>query len=353
MASYIFTLYQTDAPINVAGSSGQEIIAIYTITVSDDDAFGIGDNDVGGGGVSETGAAPVLVNGDPSLPAGWSAGDTFYFGSDRNLSDQTVEDALLYPRVDDSWQSSYFALRQGADHYDVGDTLGTITFGTDTPSIGGSGSGTDEVTPQLVCFACDTLIEAEHGAMVVQDLVPGDMVLTRDHGLQPVRWIGVRRIDASDMAAQQNLWPVRIEAGALGAGTPEHDLYVSRQHRVLVRSRIAWRMFDAREVLVPAATLTALPGIDSVAPEGGLAYWHILFDRHEVIRSNGAWTESLLVGPRAISALPEEVRTRIGTLRAPTCGAEVAARMIPRGGKRLRKLAARHDKNGKPLYSSL
>ena len=346
MPEYTFTIYQTDAPINVAGSSGQEVLAVYTIVVSDDDTFGIGDNDVGGGISSETGAAPTLVSGDPSLPPGWNVGDTFFFGSDRNLSDQVVEDALLYPRVNDAWQSSFFALREGSDPYQVGETLGTVTFGSNTPSVGGSSSGVEEVTPQLACFARGTLIEGDRGVIAVQDLTPGMLVRTRDNGLKSVRWIGTCTVDADEMAANPKLRPVRIAKGALGSGRPNRDLMVSRQHRVLVRSPIAQRMFSTDEVLVPAVKLIDLAGIEIVTENRCLEYFHILFDRHEVIRSDGAWTESMFAGPEGLKVMPGSASAEFGALHV----ARSAARHIPASGRLMKQLVARHCKNNKPLY---
>ena len=94
-------------------------------------------------------------------------------------------------------------------------------------------------------------------------LAEGDLVRTLDHGLQPVRWVGARRLSAAELAAAEKLRPIRIRAGALGPGTPRADLLVSPQHRVLVRSRIAQRMFGTDEVLVAAKQLLQIDGIDN------------------------------------------------------------------------------------------
>lgn len=76
----------------------------------------------------------------------------------------------------------------------------------------------------------------------------------------------------------------------MGAGIPDRDLLVSPQHRVLVRSAIAQRMFGSSEVLVAAKQLLQLPGISLAEDVAGVSYVHLLFDRHEIVVSNGAET---------------------------------------------------------------
>ena len=95
---------------------------------------------------------------------------------------------------------------------------------------------------------------------------------------------------------RSKLWPVRICVGALGNGLPERDLLVSRQHRMLVSSRIALRMFGQADVLIPAIRLTALPGIAIDTNVTEVEYFHILLANHEVVFAEGAATESLYTG---------------------------------------------------------
>ena len=74
---------------------------------------------------------------------------------------------------------------------------------------------------------------------------------------------GSRKFDAVDLAANPHLRPITIKAGALGNMTPSTDQSVSRQHRALVRSAIAERMFGTQEILIAANQLVALGGIDT------------------------------------------------------------------------------------------
>lgn len=200
----------------------------------------------------------------------------------------------------------------------------------------------------IPCFCRGTLIQTDHGAVAVEQLRVGDLVQTRDHGLQPIRWIGRRALDAVDLAAAPRLRPIRIRAGALGRGVPALDLTVSPQHRVLVRSAIAQRMFDCAEVLVAAKQLLAIEGIEQVETEA-VEYFHILFDRHEIVLSNGAETESLYTGAEALKAVGKAARDEILALfpALRDSPAEAARPLIP--GAKARQLAQRHARNRKAL----
>lgn len=203
-----------------------------------------------------------------------------------------------------------------------------------------------------VCFCQNTRIATPDGPRLVQDLRPGDLVLTRDHGAQPLRWTGKRLLDVATLAAAAHLRPIRIAAGALAPGVPCDDLRVSPQHRMMVRSRIALRMTGACEVLIAAKHLCGLPGIAPDGATGPVWYHHLLFDRHELVLANCAPAESLFVGAEALRALPAAARGEIAALfpqliRAadPDSGARPFVT-----GRQGRSLIQRHQKNARALF---
>ncbi|MCF3972547.1 Hint domain-containing protein [Paracoccus salsus] len=208
------------------------------------------------------------------------------------------------------------------------------------------------VKPTAPCFTAGTLILTDRGGRPVEDLAPGDLVWTRDNGFQPIRWSGQRSLSPAELGANPRLRPIRIRAGALGPSRPDTDLIVSPQHRVLVRSRIAQRMFGAPELLVAAKQLVGIAGVEELYDCASVTYVHLLFDRHEVLMSNGAETESLFPGVQALAALgdaAEEIRALFPQLRDDG-DAFQGARLFA-AGKRARHLAQRHAANGQPLVS--
>lgn len=203
------------------------------------------------------------------------------------------------------------------------------------------------------CFASGTMIETERGARRIEDIAVGDLVMTRDNGLQAVVWMGSRHLNSTDLSAQPGLQPIRIKAGSLGAGLPNHDLIVSPQHRVLIRSKIAQSMFGTTEVLVAAKQLVLLDGIDIADDLGEVTYHHMLFLQHEIVVSNGAETESLYTGPEALKSVGPAARAEITTLFPELMDADfvpAAARHLS-SNRHARKLATRHVQNRRPLVS--
>lgn len=212
----------------------------------------------------------------------------------------------------------------------------------------------DSLTPSrlngmgIPCFCAGTMIRTPGGDVAVEDLRVGELVETRDNGARPIRWIGGRALDRVDLTMVPKLRPIRIRAGALGQDLPSRDLMVSPQHRVLVRSAIAQRMFGTTEVLVAARQLTALDGVDEVAVDS-VQYYHILFARHEIVFSNDAQTESLYTGPQAMKSLGQAAQDEIFTLFPELrAGPSEPARPFVPGGK-AQKMVQRHRRNGKTL----
>lgn len=161
----------------------------------------------------------------------------------------------------------------------------------------------------VACFTAGTMIRTVSGEVAVEDLVVGDMVMTADHGAQPVRWVGRRRANAT-----RDLAPVRIKAGALGEQNPAQDLLVSPWHRVLVSSWKAQALYGESEVLIPARDLVNDSTIRVATDLDSVEYVHVMFDQHEIIFGNGAPSESFHPADIALDKVGEAVREEILTL---------------------------------------
>lgn len=235
--------------------------------------------------------------------------------------------------------------------YSRGLTLGDQEY-FEYDQIGGKGFGAvgsfKEFNEFFICFTSGTLIMTRNGNVPVEELAAGDDVLTLDHGYQKIRWIGSRKVTSAELILNEKLRPVRIRAGALGSGLPARDLIVSRQHRIFLCSKVAENVFGAKEVLIPAIKLTMIDGIDVVETCRTLVYWHILFDQHEVIFSEGCPTESLFTGPQALKALSpaaiEEIQALFPEISRPDYIPQ-PARHFPAKGKDIKKFIARSIKN--------
>lgn len=139
--------------------------------------------------------------------------------------------------------------------------------------------------PAPNCFTPLCLIETKAGMVRAADLAPGDLVLTRDNGYQPLRKILSRSMLAHGAAA-----PVHIAQGALGTTS---DLLVSQHHGIFLSGWRCALCFGAEEVLVSAVYLVNGSTI-RIREGGAVTYIHLVFDRHEIVYSAGIPTESYL-----------------------------------------------------------
>lgn len=218
-------------------------------------------------------------------------------------------------------------------------------------TIPGAGNETlfDDIVG-AVCFTQGTLIETPHGPRPIETLCKGDAIVTQD-GVARIRWAGSRKYGAAALSANPKLLPVRICAGSLGRGLPRQDLQVSRQHRMLISSKIVERVIGTTEALISAIRLTEIPGIYVDESVEEVEYFHILFERHEIVFAEGAPSESLFTGPEAIKSLStsalNEVLAIFPELKNMECK-PTPAREMPNALIQ-KKIIERHNKNNRAL----
>jgi hypothetical protein len=162
-----------------------------------------------------------------------------------------------------------------------------------------------EIENVIVCFTRGTMIETDCGEKAIEDLIVGDMIVTKDNDLQELRWIGSRKVPAKDRLA-----PIMIKAGAMAN---DRDLLVSPQHRMVVEGWKPELLFGEREVLAAAKHLVNNDTI-YVQSGGMVEYFHMLFDTHEIVFANGAASESFHPGEVGMSALADDARDEIYTI---------------------------------------
>lgn len=163
--------------------------------------------------------------------------------------------------------------------YDSSDTVAFAQNGTVTAGVGLA----------LPCFVTGTLIRTRYGDVPVEALRPGDEIVTLlPDGHRPVRWVGHRSVRPASHPLRADLHPIRVTAGTFGPGLPARDLYLSPDHALF-----------ARGSLVPVKHLVNGTSISRVELEA-VTYWHVEFDRHDVLLAEGLPAESYLdTGDRA------------------------------------------------------
>ncbi|WP_170557985.1 Hint domain-containing protein [Ruegeria atlantica] len=186
-----------------------------------------------------------------------------------------------------------------------------------TPSNVTPDNAPDTTDPDAIvdvpCFVQGTLIGTPSGEKAVEMLEVGDLVLTAEGQAKEIKWIGSRSVDVS-RADKCYLKPVRIAKGALGQGLPASDLFVSPNHRILVSAAGLELLFEDADVLVPAKFLLDLPGVEVVSDSCRVVYYHFIFDKHEIVVSNGAYTESLFPGDIALKGMAHEAQLELAEI---------------------------------------
>ena len=169
-------------------------------------------------------------------------------------------------------------------------------FGSGSLRMQGASADESSFTAEntgVVCFTARTMIRTPQGEVPVEALRPGDLVSTLDHGPQPLRWISHTAISAAALARNPKLRPIRLQCGVLGA---TQDLLVSPQHGILL---------DPAHLARATHLARGARGITRVDDLTEVTYYHLMFDRHEIIFGAGVASESFYPGPMALRALSQ------------------------------------------------
>lgn len=253
------------------------------------------DSLVGGGSGLETliggeGNDVLVADGDTALMFGGGGNDSFR-GLTGNYGDKYISggggtDVAVfggnYNPANFVQQSGTFQGQPYQAYYQIpnayrvyfNDFRGTLDFDN------------QDVTVDVPCFAQGTMIMTPGGECAVETLRAGDLVVTaRGLGapIKPVRWVGRREVVFDIHPRPQDVAPILVLPGALGAGVPHRPLRVSPDHALVVDG-----------ALVPAGLLVDGTHILRLPARGRIAWFHVELDAHDLLFADGAATESYL-----------------------------------------------------------
>ena len=260
------------------------------IDINDDDGE-FQDGYVESGG-AQTLSNPVTING-VTYPAGSVVENEF---------------SLIDPGGNEVWVVRIDGVNVGFAYPEGNPPTAGDVFNANDTRDGDPGDSLDQTTPSseaygnMACFVSGTLISTDCGDRPVEALRPGDLVHTLDCGLQPVLWAGGRALTSAQLATAPHLRPVVIPKATLGNA---QDLLVSQQHCLLLN-------VGESSVLVRAKHLAESPGPIRIAHgKRQVHYHHLFFERHQILWSNGALSESFFPGPQALKSLKPQDRARV------------------------------------------
>ena len=168
-------------------------------------------------------------------------------------------------------------------------TQATLTLDSGNPfltfNLNAAGGGT--AITGAACYAAGTRIATVRGEVPVERLRAGDVILLARGGIAPVVWLGWRHLDCRNHRRPQDVMPVRIRAGAFGAGAfgeslPLRDLILSPDHAVFTHGALVPIRY-----LLNGSTI-----VQETVPR--ISYYHVELPVHDVILADGLPAESFL-----------------------------------------------------------
>lgn len=200
----------------------------------------------------------------------------------------------------------------------------------------------------VICFASGTKILTPNGERAVESLKVGDTLVTQEGKTTTIHWASHTHHSAQTVSRFPNIRPIKIPANSFAAGMPHDDLYLSRQHRVMIESVVAERMVGQSQVLVPIHTLAEFDFATTVTQDQDVSYYHILTDQHDVLLANGLPCESLYVGEHLEKALdPHRAQQVRDLVESGVVSTRSSCHILE--NKQARNLLARIAKNAKSL----
>ena len=165
---------------------------------------------------------------------------------------------------------------------EAGGTLGALTFAGGTSRLEQTTDADNDAIITVACFTAGTRILTARGEKPVEELCVGDRIPTWSGKFGPIVWVGHRPIECLTVSRPENVWPVRVRAGAFGCEEPERELWLSPDHAVF-----------RQDVLIPIRQL--INGITILQERtDAVHYFHVELDRHGVLYAEGLPSESYL-----------------------------------------------------------
>lgn len=285
------TLFEID--LDPLSSSDVTVIAAYSVEIVDDDNF-LEDPDSNNSLQLDTSSVPGF--------RGTSRNFQTFESYSGDINGTPVTFTLL------QFNSPLYVIINSGD-VAVGDTIENTNN-----SIITAPPAEYTTLPDFVCFTAGTPIATPTGYRPVEQLRAGDSAILHDGRIAPIRWIGRRHLSIAQLRANPEAAPVRISAHAFGAGKPSSDLLLSPQHRIAITSPTAECLFANRAMLAPVKSLTNGFSIQQIVPNAPVEYFHLLFDRHQLLNVQGILTESFYLGVCSLNAMPTSARDAVFNL---------------------------------------
>lgn len=142
------------------------------------------------------------------------------------------------------------------------------------------------------------ILQTQMGPVAVEDLLPGDRIMTSNNGFQKLLWKGSMTIIPGAQNARPEMGTMtRVTADAFGLGRPAPDVVLGPAARLLHRANGIRTLTGADAAFVPVRDFIDSAQIIELTPIAPVHVYQLGFASHELIKVNGIEVESLHPGP--------------------------------------------------------
>ncbi len=159
-------------------------------------------------------------------------------------------------------------------------------------------------------FTRGSLVETPQGQMAIEDLLPGDDVLTQDGSSETVLWKGsVTLIPGREDTRGRTRPLTRIMADTFGMQKPMSGVITGPAARLLGTPTHMRHLNGGQPMLTPVSEFQDGMGIIETLPPTPVELFHICVARHSVIRVDGLQFETYHPGINAVRMISHSLRS--------------------------------------------
>ncbi len=155
---------------------------------------------------------------------------------------------------------------------------------------------------QAFCaFSRGSLLETESGPMAIEDILPGERVVTRDGAVLPVVWKGSTQVlPERPEDSGRGCTLIRVMADSFGIGRPMSGIVAGPAARLLRTPGHLHRILGRVPALTPLREFIDGLSVIEIAPPTPVELYHLCLERHAVIRVSGLEFETYHPGVNAL-----------------------------------------------------
>ncbi|MFS4580567.1 Hint domain-containing protein [Phaeobacter sp. C3_T13_0] len=162
----------------------------------------------------------------------------------------------------------------------------------------------------FTAFCRGSLVETSQGPIAIEDLLPGDELITAEGDIQPLVWKGCTSLVPSRAAQNgRSLRLTSFTADSLGETKPMSTVVAGPAARLLQRAPLPGIRLEHGASLVPVQQYQDGMSIVETAPPTAVDLYHICLPRHAVIKVGGLPFETYHPGPEALKLVSQAIRT--------------------------------------------